>query len=402
MRGFRATAGRDPSTALKIDGAALVTAGGARQAPFLVADGRVVDAVPAGSQVFTLRLPEHLIFPALVNAHDHLPLNAMPRPAEIGRRPNSYEWIEAYQPCFGDPAVLAARTVPEAVRGWHGGLKNLLSGALLVAHHDPWLTVFDDPSFPVTVLRRFGWSHSIGLAGRYGPPFAASFARTPPEVPWFIHLAEGIDDVAGAELSRLEAAGALGANTVLVHGLGLRARDVDRVLERNAGVVWCPSSNLFMFGKTLDPRPFASRGALALGTDSRLTGAVDLLAELRVASSRGLSTGELLSLVTTSAARLLGVPDAGRLVARGPADFLLLRDRGGDPAEALVSASRADLRAVVRNGVPAVADPDLAPWFDTSGEEAVPVRLDGRPKLCAARFLRLREAVELEPGLELG
>jgi len=363
--------------------------------------GRFADPIPAKAPGLTLPLEGHLLVPALVNAHDHLHLNAVPRPEGIGLHPNAYAWIEAFQPRFRDPAVVAACAVPEAVRAWHGGLKNLLSGALLVAHHDPWLPVFDEASFPVRVVRRMGWSHSLGLERQYGPSVAESYSKTPRDAPWIIHLAEGVDDVAGRELSLLEAAGALGANTVLVHGLGLGSRDVDRVLERRAAVVWCPSSNLFMFGRTLDPRPFASRGALALGTDSRFTGAFDLLTELRVASASGLSPRDLVPLITSSAARLLGDPDAGRIVARGPADFLLLRDPGGDAAEALVAASRADLRAVVRNGVPAVADPDLAPWFDAAGEEAVPVRLDGRPKLCAARFLGLREAAALEPGLEL-
>lgn len=363
--------------------------------------GRFTEPLPGKAPKLALPLEGHLLFPALVNAHDHLPLNAVPRPEGIGLQPNSYAWIEAFQPRFRDLAVVAARAVPEAVRAWHGGLKNLFSGALLVANHDPWLPVFDDPSFPVRVLRRMGWSHSLGLERRYGPLVAESYPQTPQDAPWIIHLAEGIDDISGSELSRLEAAGALGPNTILVHAIGLSARDVDRVLERGAGVVWCPSSNLFMFGRTLDPRPLASHGALALGTDSRFTGAFDLLTELRVASASGLSAGELIPLVTSSAARLLGAPDAGRVVAGGPADFLLLRDPGGDPADALVSASRADLRAVVRNGVPAVADPDFAAWFDAAGEEAVPARLDGKPKLCAARYLRLRDAVRLEPGLEV-
>lgn len=372
----------------------------AAERTLLLADGLVATSVAAGDLAFAADLPGHLVFPALVNAHDHLQLNAFARPAGIGLKANSYDWIDAFRPRLDDPAVKAVRDVPSGTRAWHGGLKNLLSGVLLVAHHDPWQEVFDAPDFPVDVLRAFGWSHSLGLAGRYGPSVAESFASTPPADPWFIHLAEGVDAVAAAELARLETQGAFGPNSVLVHGVGLAPADVARVVGRGAGVVWCPSSNLFMFGRTLDPALLAAKEALALGTDSRLTGAFDLLSELRTAAANGaLSPRSVLRLATSSAARLLRAPDAGGLAPGQRADLVVVRDPGGDPSAALLSTTRADLRAVIRRGAPVLADPDFAPWFEAAGVPVVAIRLDGHPKLCAASALRLREAVALEPGL---
>ncbi|MGE5344612.1 MAG: amidohydrolase family protein [Acidithiobacillales bacterium] len=379
-----------------------MTAEGVRQAPLLVAEGRVVDAFPPGTPFFTLRLLEHLVFPGLVNAHDHLTLNAIPPPARTRIFPNSYEWIGAFQAHFSDPAVIAARSLPERVRAFHGGLKNILAGTTTVAHHDPWSPDFDDPAFPVEVLRRYGWSHSLGLEEDYGPPVASGYEATPKDMPWFIHLAEGTDSRAAAELERLDELGAFGENTLLVHGVGLTADGMERVLSRGAGVVWCPASNLAVLGATLDPRRPADARRLALGTDSRLSGSPDLLAELRVAAaSSDLAPSELLRLATVDAARLLRLPDRAGLRPGKRADFIVLRDPGGAPAAALLRASRADLRAIVRDGLPAVTDPDLAGWFDAAGIPVVPIRLDGRPKFCAARFLRLREAADLEPGLEI-
>jgi cytosine/adenosine deaminase-related metal-dependent hydrolase len=366
-----------------------------------LAGGRIARSLPRGAPVHAVPLPGHVVFPALVNAHDHLQLNAIPRPESIGVKPNSYAWIEAFQPLFEDPAVRSARAVPEAVRAWHGGLKNLLSGALLVAHHDPWQRVFDDPDFPVRVLRDFGWCHSPGLAGSYGPALRESYFATDRAFPWFIHLAEGTDQIAAGELDVLAASGALGRNSVLVHGLGLTGGDVERIAGIGAAVVWCPSSNLFMFGRTLDPVPLTAAGLLALGTDSRFTGAFDLLTELAVAArSSSLGPASLAALVTSRAAAILRVPEAGGLAPGQLADLLVLRERGGEPAEGLVSSRRADLRAVVRGGIPAIADPDFASWFEAAGERTVRVRVDGVPKLCAERYLR-KDAVLLEPGLEI-
>jgi cytosine/adenosine deaminase-related metal-dependent hydrolase len=165
-------------------------------------------------------------------------------------------------------------------------------------------------------------------------------------------------------------------------------------------VVWCPASNLTILGQTLAPRRLFVVGRLALGTDARLSGARDLLDELRVAAAQSdLSPSELLRLVTADAARVLFMPEVGGLAPGQRANLLIMRDDGGDdPAAQLLARRRADLRAVVRDGKPAIADPDLAWWFAAAGVETVPVMLDGRRKLLA-RALAPPEAVALEPGL---
>jgi cytosine/adenosine deaminase-related metal-dependent hydrolase len=65
--------------------------------------------------------------------------------------------------------------------------------------------------------------------------------------------------------------------------VGLDEEDTERLLSLGAGLVWCPTSNLKILGRTLDPRRRVDAGRLALGTDSRLSGSRDLLDELRAA-----------------------------------------------------------------------------------------------------------------------
>jgi cytosine/adenosine deaminase-related metal-dependent hydrolase len=350
-------------------------------------------------------LRDHFVYPGLINAHDHLQLNAVPPLAHSEPFANSYEWIDAFESHRQSPDVVAAVGVAKATRLRHGGLKNLLAGATTVAHHDPWDDTFDD-GFPVDVVRRYGWSHSLELgwardgATRYGPPVRDSFAATPSSTPWIIHLAEGTDDVARAELTCLDSMRCLSTNTVIVHGLGMTDRDVDRVIERGASFVWCPSSNVRMLGRTLAPRRLADARRLTLGTDSRLTGSRDLLDELRVAAATSdLSPRELLRLVTADARRVLRLPDDDSGEPLGLADCLILHATT-DPYDALLAACRSDIRAVVRGGVPMIADPDFATWFAACGVATRPVRLDGRLKLMAA-FLAPPEVIALEPGLEL-
>ncbi len=363
--------------------------------------GRVVESAPRG---LAIDLRDHLIFPGLINAHDHLQLNAIPALAHEQPFANSYDWIDAFETHRRRPDVAAAAAVAKETRFRHGGLKNLVAGTTTVAHHDPWDDSFDRPDFPVGVVRRYGWSHSLRLgaqhangAPQYGPDVRASHAATAPDVPWIIHLAEGTDAVACAELASLDAMGCLAANTVIVHGTGLTTADVESVIGRGAAVVWCPSSNVGMLGRTLDPRRLATAGRLALGTDSRLSGSRDILDELRTAAAQSdLSHLEILRLVTSGAARVLRLP-VPNLEPESAGDCLILHATR-DPYETLVAARRADVRAVVRGGVPMIADPDFAEWFAHCGVATCAVVLDGRPKLMAA-FLARPDVIALEAGL---
>jgi cytosine/adenosine deaminase-related metal-dependent hydrolase len=371
-------------------------AGGAR-GPLQLRAGRI--AARAGTRAFPLDLRDHIVFPGLVNAHEHLQVNNVPPlPGDAVFR-NAYDWIDAFQAHFADPATVAALAVPKARRMRHGGLKNLLAGVTCVAQHDPWHPVLDGPDFPVSVLRDHGWSYALhGPA--YGPPVQASFAATPFGRPWMIHLAEGTDAVAAGELDELDRMGCLAANTVLVHGVGMGTRDIERVIAAGAGVVWCPGSNRRLLGRTLDPRSLQAAGRLALGSDSRVSGERDLLEELREEALRGeLSSEDLLGLATADAARLLRLPARGHLDAGCVADLVIVEDRGAAGADNLVGRTRAELRAVVRDGLPCLADPDFADWFAAANVDTIAVTLDGKPKLLARAFAD-PDLLAMEPGLE--
>jgi cytosine/adenosine deaminase-related metal-dependent hydrolase len=365
-------------------------------------DGHVV---AESSDALRIDLRDHVIFPGLINAHDHLQLNAIPSLEHPEPFANSYEWIDAFEEHRRKPEVAAAVAIPKETRYRHGGLKNLLSGVTTVAHHDPWSAVFDN-EFPVNVVRQYGWAHSLGLGAsrsgdtRYGPDVQESFAATAADTAWIIHLGEGTDDVARRELACLEAKGCLASNTVIVHGTALTNDDMQRVIACGASVVWCPSSNIAMFGRTLDPTRLANAKRLALGTDSRLTGARDLLDELRVAQANSdLSARELLRAITADAASALRLSTAPELEPGTAGDCLII-EASGDPYDALLATRRSDVRVVVRGGVPQIADPDFADWFAACDVPTRLVTLDGRRKLMAASLARL-DVIALEPGLEL-
>jgi cytosine/adenosine deaminase-related metal-dependent hydrolase len=369
-----------------IDGATLLTANGAAQrALYMRGEVFAVSGAVDGS----VQLADHVILPSLINAHDHLHLNNVPPLPQTQFFANSYEWIDAMPAHRASATVQAALAVPIAERYRIGVRKNVLCGVTLTMHHDPWHASLDAPELARHVLPHYGWCHSLGLGGAdmYGPQPQPSYRATPACTGWFIHLAEGTDDVAHQELRQLAALGCLRSNTVLVHGVGLTASDVELIIAQRASVVWCPSSNLRMLGQTI-PRQHLRRlfnaGLLGIGTDSCLTGAPDLLAELRIAAQHSdFSPLDLFELATTRNSAVLRA-QAGGLAVGQRADFVVLR--GCVEREAILAMPRAAIRAVVCAGQPVWADEDFADWFAACAIATTKINVDGATKLGDARL----------------
>lgn len=346
----------------------------------------------------TLDLEGAFLYPGLINAHDHLELNNFPRLKWRACYPNAREWIADFQPRFHtDPALIGPMSAPLADRLFIGGIKNLLSGVTTVAHHNPLHTPLRRACFPVRVLQRYGWSHSLLVDGE--AKVVRTYRHTPRGWPWFIHAAEGTDAEAQGELERLERLGCLGPRTVLVHGVGLRAEDCDTLIERGGGLVWCPSSNHFMLGGTADVRALAQAGRAALGSDSRLSGARDLLEELKCAAQTGqVNALTLFEMVTVNAASLLNLKDAGRLAPGLPADGFVLPRLSADPYENLLLAQRRDIQLALVAGRPRWGAPTLKP----RGLKTHAFCLDGEPKWMELNLARrLRVCSIDEPGVDI-
>jgi cytosine/adenosine deaminase-related metal-dependent hydrolase len=361
-------------------------------------DGARIAAVgsmaEAGQNLIDLRGDR--LLPGLINAHDHLQLNSLPRPQYVRSYRNAREWIaDLNEQKSSDRALAASVSVSRETRLLAGGIKNLLSGVTPVAHHDPVYPILRGAQFPVRVVTEFGWSHSLFVDGE--EQVRSSYEQTPVRWPWIIHAAEGVDAEAGEEFDRLAALGCLGPKTLLVHGVALDAGQRHQLAEVGAGLIWCPTSNLTLFGATADVASLVARNRVALGSDSRLTGARDLLGELRIARELvSLSESALESLVTVSAARLLHLPDRGVLRAGARADLIVL------PAGMLLpDATRADVRLVMVGGHVLYADRHYASML-APGSRWVDISVDGRPKVLDRLLARvLLNAGVTEEGVEL-
>jgi cytosine/adenosine deaminase-related metal-dependent hydrolase len=317
---------------MKITGARVAFgASQSHHADFAIRNGRILFSGAHRANEPVLDLSGFLLLPGLVNAHDHLEFNLFPR---LGNGPyrNAREWASDIHRPWCSP-VKEHLAVPKPVRILWGGLKNLLSGATTVAHHNPCDDPCFDANFPVKVVRQSGFAHSLD----FSPDLVGRYHATPLDWPFIFHAAEGIDEQACSEVSRLDALGILTDRAVLVHAIGVNQSGLNLLKARGSSVVWCPTSNLSTYGTTLRSAVFHSTSNVALGTDSALTAQTDLIDEIKTArNASGLSLDDLYEMVTVRSARLLRLHDGqGCLRHAGVADLLAVADYGQSPASAL-------------------------------------------------------------------
>lgn len=261
---------------------------------------------------WTIDLSDHVLYPGLTNWHDHLEMNLYPK---LGTPPyNNYtEWMKDIYKPKESPLKEIEKTDIDYRLLW-GALKNLVSGVTTVYHHNPVRRILRKEPFPVFVPE-IGWAHSLAVEKAF---------RYEKHLPFIIHAAEGVDDFARNEIHRLDDMGVLQKNTFIVHGI---AADAKLVNSRNATLIWCPSSNFYMFNKTADVKLF---NKVVLGTDSTLTGSPTLLDEMRVAA-QFMSKREVFEMVKGEGffiARKLEADPVENLFRLHPKDIVMVISRG--------------------------------------------------------------------------
>ena len=301
---------------------------------------------PSGLFDRRIAVPDGMLHPGLINAHDHLRLNHFGR---LGRGPyaNAYDWATDIQKRHR--AIIAAgRTVPRRAALLWGAWKNLLAGVTTVVHHDSWEPDFEH-NFPLHVAR-IPFADSLGMTPKL---------THPPDGPFALHLAEGMDTAAAEELRTAADLGLLDARLLAVHVVGADADGIARMRDSGGAVLWCPTSNRFLFGRTTPAALLANGIDVLLGTDSLLTGDGDLLDELRAVRGVALTDARLLDAVGELAARRLGLA-APSLDVGARADLVIAR-------RPLLDASAADIALVMVAGALRVLDPALLPQASMTG-----------------------------------
>jgi cytosine/adenosine deaminase-related metal-dependent hydrolase len=163
-----------------------------------------------------------------------------------------------------------------------------------------------------------------------------------------------------AGISLLEASdGSYRGTGYLIHSVALTDAELMEAAATDAKIVWSPSSNMVLYGRTADIARILELGiTVGLGPDWTLSGEDDMLAEMRFALSWAASEGvtavtpeALWRMATIDGAEVVGLSDAiGTLEVGKRADVTVFGRVGADPYRAVIESDASDISLVLIDG----------------------------------------------------
>lgn len=345
------------------------------------------DSLPSRAKEQVVDFHNHFLYPGLINSHDHLEMNHYPR---LGNPP--YEDYLAWTRDIYKPNESPIKEIEKADLGdrllW-GGIKNLVSGVTTVVHHNPWHRSLGKSNFPVRVLKKMTWSHSL----QFGKNIKSAISDKR-EVPFVIHAAEGISAQAFGEINELNKLGLLKSNSVLVHAVGATDADIDLLNFTQSSVVWCPSSNLYMFETTAPVQKMHPIIKVALGSDSTLTGSPTLLDEMKIAHQTKLVNDKtLVDMVTKIPSSIFNVATPSTKTGV-ESEFMIVPKKRNDYFENLVAIRPSDILLVMSNGKLKLVDASL----DIEHKLKEVFFIEGQKKFTETKIDKLKGRLEKKIG----
>ncbi|HTK20854.1 MAG TPA: amidohydrolase family protein [Mucilaginibacter sp.] len=263
-------------------------------------DGKIAQVLPGNfydqTDELNLSFDNAIIFPGLINSHDHLDFNLFPPLA--GRTFKNYtEWGVHIHLKYKD-IIDSVLKVPEKLRIQWGIYKNVLCGVTTVVNHGKKLNVGNEL---ITIFQDCQSIHSVHFEKRW------RFALNNPlkkNLPAVIHCGEGIDDLASNEIDRLIQSNLLKRSIVAIHGVAMNEEQA----KQFKAVVWCPESNYFLLDKTALVDHLKKHTSILFGTDSTLTGDWNIWNHIRKAKQADMLSGqELFDSLTINPAKTWGL-----------------------------------------------------------------------------------------------
>jgi hypothetical protein len=303
------------------------------------------------------------IYPALINTHDHMRGNYLPRVGPVGD--DFYvNWLPWDNDLKASGVYDERSNIKVDMMYFLSAYKNLFSGVATVNDHFPHS--FNEPyidAFPIRVIREYCLAHECSSYDlKWGDGIEIEHKRAVGHNwPFITHLEEGFDVEAQKGVEVLEAMGCLTEHDLFIHCLGFSDADIEKVRKAGASVSWCPASNILMFNVTCKIRKMLKAGInVTLGTDSTHSGSVNTLAEMKYARQayrdmygEDLPAKTLVDMVTVNAAKAFRMFDRiGSLETGKLADIAVFKARNADPLENLCEATMDDLELLVVAGKP--------------------------------------------------
>lgn len=341
-----------------------------------VSKGKIGET-PANSR-FSINLGNaSYVYPALINIHDHLRGNYLPR---VGPKKDSYylNWLPWDNDLKSSATYSERSNLSVENLYFLSAYKNLFSGVTTVNDHFPHELNNDLlPKLPIRAFKEYTLAHECSSFDlKWGEGIEIEHRRAKRNNwPFITHLEEGFDPESQDGVGVLERLGCLDDHCLLIHCIGFSDADIAKVAKAGASISWCPASNTFMFNVTCKIRKMLKAGInIGIGTDSTHTGSINLLEEMRFARQiyrdmygEDLNAKTIFSMVTLNPAKAfrmekrLGTLEPGKL-----ADILVTKARIDDPYENLAQLPMEDIELLVMEGRPLYGELRFLPLLGDS------------------------------------
>ena len=322
----------------------------------------------------------YFALPSFINAHDSLLASYYPfdvKQNTASSRERYPHWL-AWDNELKSSSLFRERMLLEPSELYLiGDYKNIINGVGTVVDHIPhFVRKPFQKKTQVCLLEDFGISHSLSS---YSLDWGEGIAHehhyaAENELPYIIHIAEGFDKESRDSLKLLEKEGALDEHTVLVHGISLSLDDLDRIAKANAHLVWCPVSNLHIYGQSSLIKEALDRGInLCIGSDASMLGSKGILHDIQTAAryyeqryQLPLNPATLLSMLSKNAEQAFRIHANSSIAEAGAANFTIVKAQyPRDPYRSIAELNYSDIHLMVQNGIPIYASVELSELFDT-------------------------------------
>jgi cytosine/adenosine deaminase-related metal-dependent hydrolase len=257
-----------------------------------------------------------LVFPGLINSHDHLEFNLFPQLGN-GIYKNYTDWANDIQLRYKE-TIDRILQIPARLRIETGIYKNLLSGVTTVVNHGKKIDVTDSP---VTVFQNAHSLHSVAFEKNWKWKLNTASSG----MPVVMHIGEGTDERAHEEIDQVLRWNFFKKKIVAIHGVSMGEKQAPGF----RALVWCPASNLFFLGATAAVGVLKKHIPILFGTDSPLSAAGNVWKQLREARSlRLLNDQDVFSTVTENANAVWKL-DAGKISENSYADIVVAKKTFG-------------------------------------------------------------------------
>jgi cytosine/adenosine deaminase-related metal-dependent hydrolase len=300
-----------------------------------------------------------IVFPGLINSHDHLDFNVFPR---LGNRlyPSYVEWgtdIHKSNKSVIDNVL----KIPLELRVLWGIYKNLLNGITTVVNHGPPLKnndglikVFQNCKSIHSVQLEKNWILKLNRPGRE-------------KTPYVFHIGEGTDSASKNEIKKLLRWNLFHKKLIGIHAVAMKRKQASRF----EAIVWCPFSNQFLLGQTADISELKKQTKIIFGTDSTVSADWNIWEHFRMALNyKVVSEQELYHMVTDVPARVWELNNLGQLQENFVADIVIARRKKElNGLDAFFTLNPEDILMVIREGAIVLYDESIRPLLQHSEQE---------------------------------